>query len=771
MNKVIALAVLLGVAALCLWLERRGFDDHQNDRFQAALWQLQQLDTDYNYDVLRVRFSLLNTYDDFEDNRRESLQTLASLDSVPVFVSAAARARIVDAAGKYRSLLGQRRSLVERFKSQNAVVVNSRRYLPTVVDELSRRLRESGQDRELAALVESLSRAVLALVSGADGGAAEAQLHADELRRWLTLHPRHASAELASSLEHHARSLVIGETRLGSLTEALLTLSTRAEIEELAGIYEHEVAAALSRSNRYRVSFYAACLILLVTMGYVLWAQRSANRRLTRRVEERTAKIAGQAVELAVARDTAEAASRAKSAFLANMSHELRTPLNAILGYAQLLKRDRSLGERQLGAVATMEQSGEHLLTLISDILDLSKIEAGKLELCPAAADLRGFLHGIADIIRIRADDKAIAFRFDPAADLPQFMAFDEKRLRQVLLNLLGNAVKFTDHGQVSLQVSVAGRSDGGAALRFEVIDTGTGIPEEALEAIFRPFEQTGEAHCRAGGTGLGLSISRQLVRLMGSDIQVTSRLGAGSHFWFELALPSAEAAAAPLQSSRPVTGYVGERRSILVVDDTPANRSVLADLLRGAGFEVREAANGKAGLEQALAAAPDLVLMDIRMPVMDGLEATRRMRQSAQLHQTPIIAVSAGATADDGAASIAAGANAFVTKPIAQAQLLQEIGWQLRLSWTYDASPQAPARETPAEHLIAPPQAEIVILHRLALDGNMRGLKQRAEHVASLDPGYRAFADKLIQLAQGCQSKVICALVEKHLAEQETTS
>ncbi|HZR34686.1 MAG TPA: ATP-binding protein [Nevskia sp.] len=473
---------------------------------------------------------------------------------------------------------------------------------------------------------------------------------------------------------------------------------------------------------------------------------------------------------LAVALERAEAASKAKSSFLANMSHELRTPLNAILGYAQLLQRDRSLGERQAAAAATIQHSGEHLLTLITDILDLSKIEAGKLELVTGRADLGAFLQGVADIIRIRAEDKALSFRFEPAPQLPRFARFDEKRLRQVLLNLLGNAVKFTDCGEVTLRAALLHREQDQARLRFEVCDTGTGIAADDLQAIFQPFEQVGDSQRRSGGTGLGLSISRELVRLMGGEIGVDSTPGRGSRFWFEIELPVVEAAAATTAPALPISGYGGPRRRVLVVDDKPANRAVLADMLGLIGFEVQQACDGRDSLERAHETPPDLVLMDIRMPVMDGLEATRRMRQSPVLRTVPIIAVSAGSTGDDAAACRAAGADAFLAKPVRMAPLLDEIGARLRLNWLRDSAPQRSSEAQPAE-LVLPPAAEMEVLHQLAVAGNMRGVRQHAARISALDPRYRAFSDQLRQLAQAFQSKALLALVERHMQHQEVGS
>jgi signal transduction histidine kinase/DNA-binding NarL/FixJ family response regulator len=472
--------------------------------------------------------------------------------------------------------------------------------------------------------------------------------------------------------------------------------------------------------------------------------------------------------ELYVAKTAAESASQAKSGFLANMSHELRTPLNAILGYAQLLTRDRSLGERQGGAARTIHQSGAHLLTLITDILDLSRIEAGKFELVPAALDLRAFMNGIADIIRVRTEEKALEFVCDVPPDLPDFVLADEKRLRQVLLNLLGNAVKFTDRGEVRLHVTVVSLGEADVRLGFEVRDTGVGIAQDQLETIFQPFEQVGEMQRRTGGTGLGLSISRQLIGLMKSTMKVASKPGEGSCFSFELDLPVVRVEPALESKDVDFTGYLGPRRTVLIVDDMLASRMVLADTLGELGFETRQAVNGLDGLEQAEAAPPDLILMDIRMPVMDGLEAMQQIREVEALRSVPIIAVSAAVTTEDRARSLAAGANAFLPKPVEHEELIRLIGRHLKLDWTGET--RNSMASGPADPLVAPPQAEIEVLHGLAMAGDMRGIRAQADRLAALDARYRSFADKLQQLAKSYQSQAILNLIEQHLDMKQGT-
>jgi PAS domain S-box-containing protein len=459
-----------------------------------------------------------------------------------------------------------------------------------------------------------------------------------------------------------------------------------------------------------------------------------------------------------IARMDAEAANAAKSVFLANMSHELRTPLNGILGYAQVLRMDKNLDESHISALDVIQQSGEHLLTLINDILDCAKIEAGKLELQLTEVSLQRFLHVIGRMIAVRAIQKDLEFRCELSPDLPAYVKADEKRLRQILLNLLSNAVKFTDQGTLSLRVNMAASG----RIRFEAHDSGVGIDSAQLDAIFVPFEQAGDLHRRGGGTGLGLAISRELVKLMGGEIHVESRVGAGSTFWFELDLPPVEAdlvaAAVP-----GVVGYEGPRKKILVVDDVLENRSMVVDMLAQFDFETEEAGSGAEGVRITQARRPDLVLMDLAMPDMNGLEAMQRLRAQAEFKDLPIIALSACASDIDQQESLEAGADAFISKPIDYRILLAQMASLLDLNLIYE-SRQAASLPDESELQFAPGLGEIEELYRLAQQGNMRLILQWVDGLEAIDPRYLPFANKLRMLAKGYQSKAILNLAKRYL-------
>jgi signal transduction histidine kinase/ActR/RegA family two-component response regulator len=512
------------------------------------------------------------------------------------------------------------------------------------------------------------------------------------------------------------------------------------------------------------ITLWQVFLALALLSGIAAWLlvrahdrQRAAECETERNIAMLVAEIAAHTRTdgaLAKARDAAEAANLAKSRYLIGVSHEIRSPLNAIYGYAQLLERAGMIDAAEAGRV--IRSASEHLTNLVDGLLDISRIESGVLKLSREIVPLPALLEQLADMFRPQAQAKGIGFRYDAPANLPAFVRTDEKRLRQILINLLSNAVKYTAHGEAALTVRYRG-----LIAEFIVSDTGVGIAPHDLERIFEPFERgVGGSTNGQPGTGLGLAITRVLAQVMGGDVSVASEVGKGSAFTLRLMLAAPTEAPPATARLRPVSGYAGRRRTILVIDDDPAQLAVLQGLLRPLGFTVYAASNGIAGLDLAAHCDPDLVLLDIQMPGMTGWAVAAELRARFG-ERLKIVMVSANshefATGGDGNADH----DGFVLKPVDLDALLDVVATRLGLVWD-SAAPPAPV---PALLFVplAGATGQIAELMRLGKLGHVRGIETGLAALERDFPGSAALVSQLRQKVRDFDLKAYLKLLEPH--------
>ncbi len=679
---------------------------------------------------------------DLDSQLSDTEAALNRLQNIPDFFGRAEQNVIESQLEVQEILLTSQSKLIERFENAVATLSKSCAYIPKLNAEIRKNPAIIGSDlssdSQLVALVSNLLEDTGRYCYEVDTQL-EAKIESQIRQVNLLLKQKEFIKYqfIVSEFIKNGENIILQKQEIKNLIQQIELDSLNHRLVELESEYFEQYVKSLKKISIYRL--FAALLLLLtvILVAYIIINNLAKTNRsivkvlegftqeLETKVEQRTSQLEESIQNTEAALTQAQNASKAKSRFLANMSHELRTPLNAILGFTQLMCRDASLSNEQKENIQIINRSGEHLLKLINDILEMSKIEVGQINLNEAKFDLSTMLKSIEEMLRLKAVAKNLSLTFNIAPNVPKYIYTDEGKLRQIAINLLGNALKFTEQGAITLTVELRENTTAAEdnidflfsdtyALHFAVQDTGPGIEKEEMEKLFSPFEQTKVGRISNEGTGLGLSICQKFVELMGGKLKVESVVGKGSTFSFEILIKLQDTEVSQvfndseLEETRRIISLAPNQPEykILAVDDVPASRLLLRKILTNVGFTVKEAGDGQQALDLWSSWHPDLILMDMRMPVMDGYEATKQIKSQPQGKKTIVIALTASAFEEERVVILSAGCDDFMRKPFYETELLEKISQYLNVDYLYEetvdvvADPPASSEELTKESL-----------------------------------------------------------------------
>ena len=648
---------------------------------------------------------------------------LEKLQNTPFFLGRQEQEVIISQLETQKVLLATQTQLIKQFTNAKTTVVKYCASTPQIKSKLKKSpdfINDSALlNEQLLPLVDDLLENILFYCSGLDTGLESTIEQQIQQVRILLQQPEFRQYRfIASEIILHGENVIIQKQELANIVSQIEFNSLNEKILNLETRYLDRFYNALQKINRYRLFLTLLLLAITVMVAYIIITNLAKTNKgiikvlegftqeLESKVEQRTAQLEASIQNTETALIQAQNANQAKSRFLANMSHELRTPLNAILGFTQLMCRDRSISKEHQENIQIINRSGEHLLKLINDILEMSKIEVGQITLNETKFDLYTMLKSIEEMLRLKAQAKQLSLIFKIPKSIPQYIYTDEGKLRQIIINLLGNALKFTEQGEVTLSVELKESITAAEKnidflftdtyeLCFCVEDTGPGIEVEEMQQLFSPFEQTKVGRISNEGTGLGLSICHKFVELMGGELKVESTVGKGSKFFFEIPIELEDSQVPQILSSsnsslKETSRVIGlapnqPEYKILAVDDVAASRLLLRKMLNQIGFAVKEAGDGREAVNLWSSWHPDLILMDMRMPIMDGYEATKQIKSHPEGNKTIVIALTASAFEEERVTILSAGCDDFMRKPFYETELLEKIGHYLNIEYLYE--------------------------------------------------------------------------------------